>query len=141
MKLMMIPVAGFGAACTSTPTTQVGPISEGGLFGPWSLTQVGPRPVSRGMTLEFGQDGVMTGTYRCNSMSGRYEVRPPAVTFPTSVIITAAGCSSDWPRNQQTVEVAERVLFADPPPTWSLSVDGQRLYVHGQEELQFARGQ
>lgn len=140
-KLMIVLVGGLGAACAGAPAPQAAPISEDSLFGRWSLTHVGHCPVSRGMTMEFRRDGVMAGTYRCNSMSGPYEVRPPAVVFPTSVIITAAGCSSDWPANQQTVEVAERVLFADPPPTWSLSLDGRLLYVHGREKLQFVRGQ
>lgn len=82
----------------------------------------------------------MVGTSRCNSMSGAYEVRPPAVIFPGPVIITTAGCSEDHPSNEQEVETAERVLFADPPSNWSLSSDRRWLIVHGAEQLRFERG-
>lgn len=66
----------------------------------------------------------MVGTSRCNSMSGAYEVRPPAVAFPGPVIITVVGCVGDHPSNAWAVEVAERVLFADPSGLGRASDEG-----------------
>lgn len=130
----------FGlAACTTMPDPERSPISADGVIGRWSLKSVGSQPVSRGMTLDFRQGGLMVGTSRCNSMSGAYEVRPPAVIFPDPVIITVAGCGEDHPSNQREVETAERVLFSDPPSNWSLSSDRRRLFVHGLEDLLFER--
>jgi len=114
-------------------------ITQARLLGEWTLTRVGSRPVSRAMTLGFRNDGVMIGTLLCNSMSGRYQLRPPSILFPDPVIITAAGCSKDWLTNRALADVAERVLLRDPPPASFLSADGNRLYVKGEETLQFIR--
>jgi hypothetical protein len=73
-------------------------------------------------------------------MSGAYEVHPSAVIFPGPVIITAAGCGEGQPSNEREVEIAERVLFADPPSNWSISSDRRWLIVHGAEQLRFERG-
>lgn len=138
LKSIPALVAVLGA-CTSTPAPGTAPVDERRLLGAWTLTHVGPEPVSRAMTLEFRRDRWMVGRSRCNGLSGAYEIRPPAVVFPEPVIITTAGCAGDWPSNREAVELAERVLFADPPSPWSVSEDGRRLYVHGRSELRFAR--
>lgn len=137
VPFVAVLVAGLGA-CATTPVIEM-PISAERVIGKWSLTRVGGQSVSRAMTMDFGRDGLMLGTSRCNSMSGSYEVRPPTVVFPSPVIITTAGCGGDYPPNERAVELAERILFADPTSGWSISSDGQRLVVHGEEELRFAR--
>lgn len=126
------------AGCVAVPAPGAVEVSEARLLGEWRLERVGSRPVSRAMTMGFRRGGVMIGTLRCNSMSGRYQVRPPAILFPDSVIITAAGCPS-WPANRLLVDVAERVLFRNPPPASILSTTGDRLFVRGEETLQFVR--
>ena len=136
--LMIALVAALGA-CTTTPQPEPVPIGAGDVVGKWSLTNVGKRSVSRAMTMEFRRGGLMVGTSRCNNMSGTYEVLPPTVVFPGPVIITVAGCGGDHPSNEPAAETAERVLFTDPPSSWSLSRDRQWLLVHGQEQLRFAR--
>ncbi|MCA1661340.1 MAG: META domain-containing protein [Novosphingobium sp.] len=130
--------AGVGA-CMSTPPSQMVQITQERLLGQWSLVRVGTRPVSRAMSLEFRREGIMIGSLRCNSMSGRYEVRPPAIVFPDDVIITAAGCNESWPSNRSATDIAERVLFSIPPATLALSADMQRIYVMGDVILEFQR--
>lgn len=126
------------AGCVAVPPPQTVEISEGRLLGEWTLARVGSRGVSRAMTLGFKRDSVMIGTLRCNSMSGHYQVRPPAIVFPDSVIITTAGCSN-WASNRPVVDIAERVLFRHPPPASLLSASGDRLFVRGEQTLQFIR--
>lgn len=135
----MITLVATLGACKSTPKPEAVPIGADDVVGKWSLTNVGNKSVSRAMTMEFRPGGLMVGTSRCNSMSGTYEVLPPAVVFPGLVIITVAGCGGDHPSNEQAAETAERVLFTDPPSNWSLSSDRQWLLVHGREQLRFAR--
>lgn len=126
-------------ACMSTPPPHAVQVTQERLLGQWSLVRVGSQPVSRAMTLNFRNDGIMMGSLRCNSMSGRYEVRPPAIVFPDDVIITTAGCSESWPSNRSATNIAERILFSRPLATSALSADMQKLYVRGDSTLQFQR--
>ena len=138
---MLVAAAG---ACTTGLAPEPAPpkavqISREALIGEWALVRVGSRPVSQAMTLGFRPDGVMIGSLRCNSMSGDYEVSPPAIRFPNSVIVTTASCPAGFPDNAKEALLAEQVLHGDPPPASTLSADGRRLYVRGKETLEFVR--
>ena len=139
---LFVAVTGCLAACTTVPPveeSQTVAISQERLIGEWTLTRVGRQTVERRMTLGFRNDGIMIGSLRCNSMSGRYVIESTSVVFPDSVIITAAGCGRTWRETQSQSTTAEDIVYRVPPPVWRMSEDGTQLYVFGSKTLTFAR--
>ena len=142
--VLAVALTGCLAACTTVPPvgeSQTVAISEETLIGEWTLTRVGRQNVERWMTLGFRNDGIMIGSLRCNSMSGRYVIEGTSVVFPDSVIITAAGCGRTWRETQSQSTTAEDIVYKVPPPVWRMSEDGTLLYVFGSKTLTFARAE
>ena len=127
------------AGCASIPAVPLRPITASELRGTWTLNELGSRSISRGMTLSFGSDGQLTGSIRCNSLSGRYQIVGSKVMFPDDVIVTAAGCGGNWFADKASVEAAEAVVFGSPPSDVRLSADGRRLEFLGKRVARFNR--
>lgn len=111
-------------------------VTKAALLGSWELTEVGSQRVSKGLTLTFNADGSLSGSVRCNSLSGRYELLSQRIVLADE-IITLAGCLP-WPENRAIVARAEKTLFS-PAAVAFLSGDGEQLYVRGQDTLRFRR--
>jgi len=104
------------------------------LVGDWELNDIGNERISRGLTLSFHRDGTVTGTVKCNTLGGRFDIRAQGVGF-FDVIITTAGCGPGWPT---IIDRADRALFS-PAAASFLSVDSRHLYIVGSERLRFER--
>ena len=91
------------------------------------------------MTLRFGSDGQLTGSVRCNTLSGRYQVVGSKVVFPDDVIVTVAGCGGNWFADKASVDSAEGVIFGSPRSDARLSADGKRLEFFGKQAVRFSK--
>ena len=127
------------AGCASIPALPLQPITTSELGGSWTLNKIGSRSISRAMTLNFGSEGQLRGSVRCNSLSGRYQIVGFKVVFPDDVIVTAAGCGGNWFADKASVEAAEAVVFGSPPSDVRLSADGRRLEFLGKRVARFNR--
>lgn len=126
------------SGCASVYQGPTVPLDAAKLVGTWDLAQVGARPVSRAIWLQFGAGGQLRGAVMCNRFSGSYEVHPPRIVYSDPIIITAAGCHPDWPDSGQLVERAEEVLFRGDPVV-ELTPDGRKLLMRGEDDLLFTR--
>lgn len=124
------------SGCASPPSTlkaAVVAVDPDALLGAWSLKRIGADQVSRGLSLRFERRGIFSGTIKCNTIGGRYQVLGHRLIL-TGEIITTAGCAG-WP---EVVDHAERTLFS-PATEVAMSADRRRLYVRGEESLIFDR--
>ena len=131
--------ASLTLGCATSPPSRTAEISQENLVGKWVLTRVGSRSVERAISLDFRGDGMLWGSYRCNSMSGRYQIEPARIIFSDDVIITLASCPVDWPDNERLADIASRKIFSTPQSQWSMPEGSDRLHVLGDPILIFER--
>ncbi len=129
----VIAAAAVISACASVEPLGTVLIEERALIGDWKLTRVGSQRVSKGLTLSFRHNGVVTGTVKCNTLGGRYETDGLHIGF-INAVVTTGGCLG-WP---DAADRAERTLFGSSTRAF-LSADRHSLFFVGSERLTFTR--
>lgn len=111
VAVLLLVVAGCGDEGGTTPLTPVEPGPDGTTYVVTAVTEAGkPRPLVDGTEIRLRfDDGQLSITAGCNSMSGRYELADGTLTVE-SLATTEMGC--DPARMDQDTWVAG--LFAGP---------------------------
>ena len=120
---------------TQAPTPETSPAgSPVGLVGAWNLAELGPTADFAHLqpTIQFGEDGVVSGFAGCNTFSGSYTTDGATLTFGP-MATTKMACQ----RPASAVE-ADYLAALSGVTGWALEPEG-RLRLDGAVPLLYAR--
>jgi heat shock protein HslJ len=109
-KLLVIALAANLGAC-STPSTNLGALSTAeGIIGTWKV-QSGSRDIPN-LAIAFADNGTITGTAECNTISAHYQLTADRLTISDSDI-TALSCGGR-PKAAEVESMARNLLTSSP---------------------------
>lgn len=127
--MMVVLLAGYGCGSHEEPTPAIsGDMLKSSIVGKkWFVQKLFTRDVSGELTLEFHNDGLVSGFGGCNNLKGSYTLEGEALTF-SPMASTRKSCGAALDEQEYTLQTFLQTIVRLEV------VDDDELRLHSQDQ-------